>query len=177
MTRQVWKQAHKHRDARIDHGDWYNWWSADASCRNGLKMFLWRPEDARGLPTSDCYQSIDYTKGTIEVEGDSTTRHSTRSAKTPTNSRPESSMFTNAFTNHRKSSFCATMDQDGSVSRPVRYNDTDASGLPDLTTEEAMALNAPRRHSSVASRSSLEVPRGGNTEAHRRQSGPPQIKT
>eukprot|EP00747_Dinoflagellata_sp_TGD_P163813 gnl/TRDRNA2_/TRDRNA2_182916_c0_seq1.p1 gnl/TRDRNA2_/TRDRNA2_182916_c0~~gnl/TRDRNA2_/TRDRNA2_182916_c0_seq1.p1 ORF type:complete len:293 (-),score=57.81 gnl/TRDRNA2_/TRDRNA2_182916_c0_seq1:140-1018(-) len=62
MTKQIYKQAKKHRDQRILLDDWYAWWSSDMSCRNGLKIFTWKPEDQRGLPTPEQWLSIDYTK-------------------------------------------------------------------------------------------------------------------
>jgi len=63
MTKQIWKSAKKHRDIRILPEDWFNWWSHDASCRNALKMFTWKPEDHRSLPTPDQFVHLDYAKG------------------------------------------------------------------------------------------------------------------
>merc|ERR1719333_63093 len=69
MTRQIYKNAQKHRDHRISPDDWFTWWSRDASCRNALKMFVWTPEDQRGLPTTDQYILVDYAKVAADPDG------------------------------------------------------------------------------------------------------------
>merc|ERR1719169_20772 len=68
MTRQIYKNAQKHRDHRISPDDWYNWWSRDASCRNALKMFAWTPEDQRGLPANTELRFVDYAKAAVEPD-------------------------------------------------------------------------------------------------------------
>jgi hypothetical protein len=68
MAKQVWRNAKKHRDARITPEDWFAWWSADQSVRSALKMVTWKPEEQRGLPTPDMLQNIDYTKGVSEED-------------------------------------------------------------------------------------------------------------
>jgi hypothetical protein len=69
MTRQIYKNAQKHRDHRISPEDWFNWWSRDASCRNALKMFVWSPEDQRGLPPSEQFIMVDYAKVAADPDG------------------------------------------------------------------------------------------------------------
>jgi len=69
MTRQIYKNAQKHRDHRIAPDDWFNWWSRDASCRNALKMFVWSPEDQRGLPPSEQFIMVDYAKVAADPDG------------------------------------------------------------------------------------------------------------
>lgn len=69
MTRQIYRNAHKHRDHRITPDDWFNWWSRDASCRNALKMFVWTPDDQRGLPPPDQFIMVDYAKVVADPDG------------------------------------------------------------------------------------------------------------
>merc|ERR1719158_58793 len=69
MTRQIYKNCQKHRDHRISQEDWFGWWSRDASCRNALKMFVWSPEDQRGLPPSDQFIMVDYAKVAADPDG------------------------------------------------------------------------------------------------------------
>jgi len=69
MTRQIYKNAQKHRDHRISPDDWFGWWSRDASCRNALKMFVWSPEDQRGLPPSEQFIMVDYAKVAADPDG------------------------------------------------------------------------------------------------------------
>lgn len=83
MTKQVWRNAKKHRDVRILMDDWFSWWSSDASMRNALKMFTWKSDEQRGLPTPDHWVHTDYTKGLNEdtaapsmIAGDAATRRS-----------------------------------------------------------------------------------------------------
>jgi len=94
MSKQVWKNAKKHRDVRIIPDDWHSWWSRDASCRNSLKMFTWKPEDQRGLPTPDQYMSVDYTKGTSDVTQETMDLRAARlgAGNRPTSSRRASSV-------------------------------------------------------------------------------------
>jgi len=66
MTKQVWKQAKKHRDSRILPDEWQAWWSSDSSIRSALKMVIWKPEDQRGLPTPDQLLNYDYTRSAEE---------------------------------------------------------------------------------------------------------------
>lgn len=68
MTQQIYKSSQKHKDHRVVNADWYNWWSRDASCRNALKMFVWIPEDQRGLPTPQDLHFVDYAKAAVEPE-------------------------------------------------------------------------------------------------------------
>lgn len=136
MTRQVWRAAQKHRDVRITQADWYAWWSSDASCRNGLKIFIWKPEELRGLPTPDNYISVDYTRGISDNEPEAPTqikRHGSFSQKAQSGSRPSSATGVRpslppslatpfvepALSKPRRPSFTATVDKDGNVSRPV----------------------------------------------------------
>merc|ERR1719159_2163722 len=69
MTRQIYKNAQKHRDHRISQEDWFMWWSRDASARNALKMFVWTPEDQRGLPPSEQFIMVDYAKVAADPDG------------------------------------------------------------------------------------------------------------
>lgn len=129
MARQVWRQAQKHRDVRISHSDWYAWWCMDASCRNGLKIFIWKPEDVRGLPTPDQYVHIDYAKG-VSDDAELTHRGSTLS-QSPSGSRPSTppkggrpspgvqNLAKEFGAAPRRASFMANADADGNVSRPV----------------------------------------------------------
>jgi len=137
MVKQVWKQARKHRDVRINHADWYTWWSVDASCRNGLKMFVWKPEEQRGLPTPDHFVNVDYTKGVTDEDPEPKNRlmspggaMSGRTGShpiTPSGSRPGSSRLAAEppakEDRPRRASFCATTDADGNVSKPVHEDD------------------------------------------------------
>jgi hypothetical protein len=127
MVKQIWKQSCKHKDLRISHVDWYSWWSSDASCRNGLKMFVWRTEDQRGLPPPEKFINIDYTKGHIDLDEPE---------------RPVSS----SRVNHRKASFQAVCADDGTVTKPMRYDDCGESGLPDM--EDTITSTSKRRSSS-----------------------------
>jgi len=161
MTKQVWRSAKKHRDARILPDDWYNWWSNDASCRNGLKMFVWRPEYQRGLPTPDWFVNVDYTKGKAEAD----TAAQRGSLLVPGDSRP-TSVQRNLSTNRkprRTSSFCATVDQEGEVSKPVQDSD-----LPQKQGSTTLAVpGAPPL--SVAGTGSLP---GSPSTARRRATSP-----
>mmetsp|Transcript_55612 Transcript_55612/g.120066 ORF Transcript_55612/g.120066 Transcript_55612/m.120066 type:complete len:246 (-) Transcript_55612:207-944(-) len=69
MTKQVWRVAKKHRDVRITSEDWFSWWSNDATIRSALKMFLWKPEDQRGLPPLEGLSLQDYTRTAEESMG------------------------------------------------------------------------------------------------------------
>merc|ERR1712224_407023 len=62
MTKQVWKNARKHKELRLIADEWQSWWSQDATIRSSLRMFTWRPEEQQGLPTPDKLVNIDYTK-------------------------------------------------------------------------------------------------------------------
>lgn len=137
MTRQVWRQAQKHRDIRITHSDWYNWWSGDASCRNGLKMFIHKPEEVRGLPTPDHYINMDYTKGIDDEPSDSKKRQGSKNQQkslSPEGSRPTTpkgsappilsqSRLQAPEGRPRRASFCATADMEGNVSKVVHEDD------------------------------------------------------
>jgi Ca2+-binding EF-hand superfamily protein len=135
MVKQIWKLGGKQKDLTIGHVDWYKWWSHDASCRNGLKMFVWKNEDQRGLPQPDQYSNIDYTKGNIEIEETCNTQGVSRNS-------------------HRKASFSAICGEDGTVSRPTRFEDDSQIGLPEMddtltaTSARNTKLAVPRRKSS-----------------------------
>lgn len=136
MTKQVWKQAHKHREERITRSEWYNWWSADASCRNGLNLFVWKPEEQRGLPTPDHFINLDYTKSTMDTLLESglpsprnggipprqTSLLSTLDDRGGTPSFLSPGMA-GAGAGPKRHSFSASVDRDGNVSRPVLDDD------------------------------------------------------
>merc|ERR1719191_2554448 len=88
MTRQIYKNAQKHRDHRIAPDDWFNWWSRDASCRNALKMFVWSPEDQRGLPPSEQFIMVDYAKVAADPEGNHSGRPSSGGRKRKVSAQP-----------------------------------------------------------------------------------------
>jgi len=141
MTKQVWKGARKHRDVRITVADWYVWWSSDASCRNGLKMFVWKPEDVRGLPTPDNYINVDYSRSIEDGAPDPGSRQGSKSPP------PEGSKSTalcpggigGGFDTGkaRKASYHATCGEDGSVSRPVHEDDVAVRGTSKLAVPGA----------------------------------------
>jgi len=132
MTKQVWRLARKHREDRISHSDWYTWWSVDASCRNGLKMFVWKPEEQRGLPTPDQYNNVDYTKAghdsvmesgstkdRLSVGGRPTSRASLLAPDGRGGSPSTLSPLASLGAGPRRASFSSHMDREGNISRPV----------------------------------------------------------
>jgi Ca2+-binding EF-hand superfamily protein len=156
MTKQVWKQAQKHRDARISHSDWYAWWSSDASCRGGLKMFVWKPEEQRGLPAPDSFINVDYTKGGgFENEQPAPEQRQMRGSFLNTlspspvgGSRPASAnrMTPPKVAPHdarpRRASFCAIADTEGNVSRAV--HEDDFPGFKNEIDRSTRELDRPR---------------------------------
>jgi len=169
MTKQVWKLAQKHRDMRITHSDWYVWWSSDASCRNGLKMFVWKPEEQRGLPTPDHYSNVDYTKGAGEDTDDTKKRGSdllaVANARSPMGSRPGSAGSNRGDGTQqrsfdagpRRASFSAKADIDGNVSRPVFFDD--AESPTGFASPGSGTTTAGARKGSTGSK---VMPRGAN---------------
>lgn len=117
MTKQVWRLARKGREDRISHSDWYTWWSADASCRNGLKMFVWKAEEARGLPASDQYSNVDYTKTQSETVLERKEKNDHRGSSPSTLSPMATAGLSAGLGGLRKSSFSATVDRDGNIGR------------------------------------------------------------
>merc|ERR1719235_975428 len=88
MTRQIYKNAQKHRDHRISQEDWFLWWSRDASARNALKMFVWTPEDQRGLPPSDQFIMVDYAKVAADPDGSHLGRPGSANRRRKTSAQP-----------------------------------------------------------------------------------------
>jgi hypothetical protein len=88
MTRQIYKSCQKHRDHRISQEDWFMWWSRDASARNALKMFVWTPEDQRGLPPSDQFIMVDYAKVAADPDGSHSGRPSSAGRRRKTSAQP-----------------------------------------------------------------------------------------
>lgn len=132
MAKQVWKQARKHREVRISAADWFAWWSGDATMRNGLKMFVRKSEEQRGLPTPDQFTNIDYTKGVSEdadtqeknrlrgsVLGAAGTMAFIPSSEWGGSNPSRAGSKTETLKSSRKSAFVANVDQGGNISRPV----------------------------------------------------------
>lgn len=156
MTKQVWRLARKHREDRITHSDWYTWWSADASCRNGLKMFVWKPEEQRGLPTPDHYMNVDYTKAVNDTLIEAATpgakpgRPSSRASLLAPHERGSTPSTLSPFAaagaaslgaGPRRASFSASMDREGNISRPKH---DEAAGVPTARTMSKLhALAVP----------------------------------
>lgn len=115
MAKQVWRSARKNREDRISHSDWYTWWSADASCRNGLKMFVWKAEEARGLPSSDQYSNVDYTKTQSETILEKSNAGHRGSG--PHLSPVASVGLTAGLGAPRRASFSANVDREGNIGR------------------------------------------------------------
>jgi len=157
MTKQVWKQARKHRDVRIMQDDWYNWWIIDAACRNALKMFEWRPEDRRGLPTPDQFTSIDYTKGTSETErgdkGDNSNqlvpRRGSKDGSRPSSARRQI---------RRTSSFSATVDQKGEISKPTQDDEEGFASPKNAGSNLLVPGGAGKSPTNLGSGMSIKVP-------------------
>jgi len=62
MVRQIFKCASKPRDSKVTPEEWHAWWSTDASARTALRMFTWKHDEYRGLPTPDTFVVVDYTR-------------------------------------------------------------------------------------------------------------------
>jgi len=131
MTRQVWRLARKNREDRITHSDWYTWWSTDSSCRNGLKMFVWRPEEQRGLPAPEQCNNVDYAKAVAEhlladINQGPSSRNSLRpsSRGSPTDPTSSPSGMLTGMNMKRRASFNAAIDRTGAISRAVADDDT-----------------------------------------------------
>lgn len=148
MTKQVWRAAQKHRDVCITNADWFAWWSSDASCRNGLKIFVWKPEELRGLPTPDHFVNVDYAKGADDTDAEPTPlRLASRGSSgpsSPPSSRHESKQpsavsaaYQSLDAKPRQPSFLARVDNDGDVSRPV-YDDAAAAEMEKSSTSRNM---------------------------------------
>lgn len=116
MAKQVWRLARKNREDRISHSDWYTWWSADASCRNGLKMFVWKAEEARGLPSSDQYSNVDYTKTQSETILENQKQAAHRGSG-PHLSPMASAGLAAGISGPRRASFSANVDREGNIGR------------------------------------------------------------